>query len=56
MSRLLNNVFVPDLIGKLDDFGKLTGQNPLHDLTTKTILVTSGSRMPAPRRRPTSSM
>jgi hypothetical protein len=37
---LLDDVFVKDLITKLDDFGKLTGQNALHDLTTKTILVT----------------
>ena len=38
---LLNTAFVPDLVAKLDDFGKLTGQNPLHDLTTKSILITS---------------
>ena len=38
---MLNDGFAKDLITKLEDFGKLTGQNPLHDLTTKTILITA---------------
>ncbi len=46
---LLNTVFTPDLIAKLDDFGKLTGQNPLHDLTTKTILITADSSDSSPK-------
>ena len=46
---LLNTAFVPDLITKLDDFGKLTGQNPLHDLTTKTILITADGSDTTPK-------
>jgi hypothetical protein len=37
---VLDHSFVPDLINKLDGFGKLTGQSALHELTTKTILIT----------------
>ena len=46
---LLNTAFVPDLITKLDDYGKLTGQNPLHDLTTKAILITADGSDPTPK-------
>ena len=46
---LLNRIFVPDLISKLEDFGKLTGQNFLHDLTTKTILITAEGSDSAPK-------
>jgi hypothetical protein len=37
---MLNQVFVPDLVAKLDDNGNLTGTGGLHDLTTRVILIT----------------
>jgi hypothetical protein len=46
---MLEDVFVKDLITKLNDFGKLTGQNALHDLTTKTILITVDGPDSAPK-------
>jgi hypothetical protein len=46
---VLDEGFVNDLITKLEDFGKLTGQNAHHDLTTKTILITIDGADAAPK-------